>query len=68
MTLEKYNPKRLVIFFRDEIKRWEMSKLFKDGPRIGFMIENVRDKDRSYHALNGINYVVHATTTKKGLN
>ena len=30
LTLKKYNPKRLVIFSRDEMKQWEMKKLFKD--------------------------------------
>jgi UDP-N-acetylglucosamine 4,6-dehydratase len=64
MTLEKYNPKRLVIFSRDEMKQWEMAKLFKDDPRIRFMIGDVRDKDRLYRALDGIDYVVHAAATK----
>ena len=29
MTLERYNPKRIVIFSRDEMKQWEMAKLFE---------------------------------------
>ena len=37
MTL-KYDPKKIVIFSRDEMKQWEMAKLFKDDPRIRFMI------------------------------
>jgi UDP-N-acetylglucosamine 4,6-dehydratase/5-epimerase len=64
MTLEKYNPKKIVIFSRDEMKQWEMAKLFKDDPRIRFMIGDVRDKDRLYRALDGIDYVVHAAATK----
>ena len=64
MTLEKYNPRRLVIFSRDEMKQWEMAKLFKDDPRVRFMIGDVRDKDRLYRALDGIEYVVHAAATK----
>jgi len=64
MTLEKYNPKRLVVFSRDEMKQWEMAKLFKDDPRIRFLIGDVRDKDRLYRALDGIDYVVHAAATK----
>ena len=64
MTLEKYNPKRLVVFSRDEMKQWEMAKLFKDDPRIRFMIGDVRDKDRLYRVLHGIDYVVHAAATK----
>jgi len=48
MTLEKYNPKKIVIFSRDEMKQWEMAKLFKDDPRVRFMIGDVRDKDREW--------------------
>jgi len=64
MTLEKYNPKKLVVFSRDEIKQWEMAKLFKDDSRVRFMIGDVRDKDRLYRVLDGIDYVVHAAATK----
>jgi UDP-N-acetylglucosamine 4,6-dehydratase (inverting) len=64
MTLEKYNPKRLVIFSRDEMKQWEMARLFKDDQRVRFLIGDVRDKDRLYRALDGIDYVVHAAATK----
>jgi UDP-N-acetylglucosamine 4,6-dehydratase (inverting) len=64
MTLEKYNPKKVVVFSRDEMKQWEMAKLFKDDPRVRFMIGDVRDKDRLYRALDGIDYVVHAAATK----
>jgi len=64
MTLEKYNPKKIVIFSRDEMKQWEMAKLFKNDSRIRFMIGDVRDKDRLYRALDGIDYVVHAAATK----
>lgn len=64
MTLEKYNPKRLVIFSRDEMKQWEMAKLFGDDPRVRFFIGDVRDKERLYRALDGIDYVVHAAATK----
>jgi UDP-N-acetylglucosamine 4,6-dehydratase/5-epimerase len=64
MTLEKYNPKRLVIFSRDEMKQWEMQKIYKDSPVVRFFIGDVRDKDRLYRALDGIDYVVHAAATK----
>ncbi|MDC0509314.1 UDP-N-acetylglucosamine 4,6-dehydratase (inverting) [Gammaproteobacteria bacterium] len=64
MTLKKYNPKKIVIFSRDEMKQWEMAKLFKDDPRIRFMIGDVRDKDRLLRALDGIDYVIHAAATK----
>jgi UDP-N-acetylglucosamine 4,6-dehydratase (inverting) len=64
MTLEKYNPKKIVVFSRDEMKQWEMAKLFKNDPRVRFLIGDVRDKDRLYRALDGIDYVVHAAATK----
>ncbi len=64
MTLKKYNPKKIVVFSRDEMKQWEMAKLFKDDPRVRFMIGDVRDRDRLYRVLDGIDYVVHAAATK----
>lgn len=64
MTLEKYNPKKLVIYSRDEMKQWEMAKLFKDDPRVRFFIGDVRDRERLYRALDDIDYVVHAAATK----
>jgi UDP-N-acetylglucosamine 4,6-dehydratase (inverting) len=64
MTLKKFNPKKIVIFSRDEMKQWEMAKLFKDDPRVRFIIGDIRDKDRLYRALDGIDYVVHAAATK----
>lgn len=64
LTLEKYNPKRLVIFSRDEMKQWEMAKLFQGDPRVRFFIGDVRDKDRLYRALDGVDYVIHAAATK----
>ena len=64
MTLAKYNPRRLVIYSRDEMKQWEMAKLYGNDPRVRFFIGDVRDKDRLARALNGIDYVVHAAATK----
>jgi len=64
MTLARYNPRRLVIYSRDEMKQWEMAKKFQGDPRVRFFIGDVRDKDRLYRALDGIEYVVHAAATK----
>lgn len=64
MTLAKYNPERLTIYSRDEMKQWEMAQRFKDDPRVIFIIGDVRDKDRLARALDGIDYVVHAAATK----
>ena len=64
MTLAKYNPRRLVIYSRDEMKQWEMAKLYANDSRVRFFIGDVRDKDRLARALDGIDYVVHAAATK----
>jgi UDP-N-acetylglucosamine 4,6-dehydratase len=64
MTLNKYNPKRLVIYSRDEMKQWDMSQKFAGDPRVRFIIGDVRDKERLTRALDGIDYVVHAAATK----
>ncbi|MBZ8139598.1 UDP-N-acetylglucosamine 4,6-dehydratase (inverting) [Rubrivivax gelatinosus] len=64
MTLARYNPRRLVIYSRDEMKQWEMAKKFQGDPRVRFFIGDVRDRDRLYRALDGIDVVVHAAATK----
>lgn len=64
MTLEKYKPKRLIIFSRDEMKQWQMAKLYGDDPRMRFFIGDVRDRERLYRAMDGVDYVVHAAATK----
>lgn len=64
LTLEKYNPRRLVIYSRDEMKQWEMAKLYGSDSRVRFFIGDVRDKDRLHRALDGVEYVVHAAATK----
>lgn len=64
MTLEKYNPKKVIVFSRDEMKQWEMAKLYGDDPRVRFFIGDVRDRNRLYRAFDGVDYVVHAAATK----
>lgn len=64
MTLKKYNPHRLVIYSRDEMKQWEMAKQFGGDSRVRFFIGDVRDRERLYRALDGVDYVVHAAATK----
>jgi UDP-N-acetylglucosamine 4,6-dehydratase (inverting) len=64
MTLAKYTPKKLIIYSRDEMKQWEMAKKFQDDDRVRFFIGDVRDRERLYRALDGVDYVVHAAATK----
>ena len=64
MVLKNFNPKKIIIYSRDEMKQWEMAKLFPNEPRIRFFIGDVRDKDRLNRAMNSVDYVVHAAATK----
>jgi UDP-N-acetylglucosamine 4,6-dehydratase (inverting) len=64
LTLAKYNPRKIIIFSRDEMKQWEMAKRFQGDPRVRFFIGDVRDRERLYRALDGVDYVVHAAATK----
>jgi UDP-N-acetylglucosamine 4,6-dehydratase/5-epimerase len=64
MTLAKFNPKKIILFSRDEMKQWEMAKKFEGDSRVRFFIGDVRDKDRLNRALDGVDYVVHAAATK----
>ena len=64
-TLEKYKPKKIIIFSRDEIKQWEMAKKFSQYEKtLRFFIGDVRDRNRLYRALDGVDFVVHAAATK----
>lgn len=64
LTLARFNPRKVIIFSRDEMKQWEMAKLFKGDPRVRFFIGDVRDRERLYRALDGVDCVVHAAATK----
>jgi UDP-N-acetylglucosamine 4,6-dehydratase (inverting) len=64
MTLEKYNPKKIIIFSRDEMKQWEMQKIYGTDDRVRFFIGDVRDYRRLRRALDGVDYIVHAAATK----
>jgi UDP-N-acetylglucosamine 4,6-dehydratase len=64
MTLEKYNPKKIIIYSRDEMKQWNMAAKFNQDKRLRFFIGDIRDRDRLYRALDGVDYVVHAAATK----
>ena len=64
MTLKKYNPKKVIIFSRDEMKQWEMAKSFESDDRVRFFVGDVRDRERMYRAVDGVDYVVHAAATK----
>lgn len=62
--LEHAQPKRLVIFSRDELKQYEMQQRWK-APFIRYFIGDVRDERRLTQAMAGIDYVVHAAALKQ---
>lgn len=64
MTLEKYQPEKIIIFSRDEMKQWDMAHKYRNEPRVRFFIGDVRDRERLYRAFDGVDYVVHAAATK----
>lgn len=68
--LENYNPKKIVIFSRDEFKQDVMQKQFKSKypetyNKLRFFIGDVRDKERLIRAFDGIDYVIHAAAMKQ---
>lgn len=63
LTLEKFNPRQIIIFSRDEMKQWMMAQEFLD-PRIDFVIGDIRDKDSLRRVSRGVDFIVHAAATK----
>jgi UDP-N-acetylglucosamine 4,6-dehydratase (inverting) len=64
MTIEKYNPKTIIIFSRDEMKQWDMSQKYLNNTKVKFVIGDVRDLSRLTSAMEGGDFVVHAAATK----
>lgn len=64
IILEKYSPKKLIIYSRDEMKQWNMAQKFKQYENIRFFIGDVRDKERLSRAVTDVDYVIHAAATK----
>ncbi len=65
LALDHLDPKRLVVFSRDELKQYEARQLFNDDPRLRWFIGDVRDQSRLLRAMHGIDYVVHAAALKQ---
>jgi UDP-N-acetylglucosamine 4,6-dehydratase/5-epimerase len=64
-ALENLEPKRIVIFSRDELKQYEVRQKFNDDPRLRWFIGDIRDQHRLTRALHKIDYVVHAAALKQ---
>src|SRR5262245_15879052 len=67
MVTERYTPKRLIIFSRDELKQSELALTYgpEQYPYIRYFIGDVRDRDRLDLALRDVDYVVHAAALKQ---
>jgi UDP-N-acetylglucosamine 4,6-dehydratase len=63
-VLEKFKPRRVVVFSRDELKQYEMQQDF-NSTEIRYFIGDVRDRERLMQAMRGIDYVVHAAAMKQ---
>ena len=65
--LQNHNPRRVVVYSRDELKQFEMGQVLsaEDYPQVRYFIGDVRDKERLYRAMEGIDVVVHAAALKQ---
>ena len=62
--LERYNPNKVIIYSRDELKQYEMAQIY-DAPAMRYFIGDVRDLPRLEKAMNGVDYVIHAAALKQ---
>ena len=62
--LARYNPKRVIVYSRDELKQFEMQHEFSD-PRMRFFLGDVRDKDRLLQATRSVDFIIHAAAMKQ---
>jgi UDP-N-acetylglucosamine 4,6-dehydratase len=65
MMLEEYQPVKIIIYSRDELKQHEMRVHGFDHPSMRYFIGDVRDRDRLERAMNGVDIVVHAAALKQ---
>ncbi len=63
-VLKEHRPRRLVVFSRDELKQFEMQQ-WLNAPNLRYILGDVRDKERLYQALDGVDVVVHAAAMKQ---
>lgn len=66
-VLNKHAPKKLIIFSRDELKQFDMAQLYSEQryPCMRYFIGDVRDRDRLYRAMDGVDIVIHAAALKQ---
>jgi UDP-N-acetylglucosamine 4,6-dehydratase/5-epimerase len=66
-VLQNHKPKKLIIFSRDELKQFDMAQVYSEQryPFMRYFIGDVRDRDRLYRAMDGVDIVVHAAALKQ---
>jgi len=62
--LNRYKPKKIIIFSRDELKQYEMQQVY-NNPCMRYFIGDVRDKERMMQACKGVDYIIHAAAMKQ---
>ena len=67
IILQRYKPRRLIIFSRDELKQFKMAQQFPDSQYncIRYFIGDIRDKERLHRAFSNVDYVIHAAALKQ---
>ena len=62
--LERYRPRKLIVYSRDELKQFEMEQEFNQEC-MRYFLGDVRDRERLVQAMNGVDYVIHAAALKQ---
>lgn len=65
IALDRFSPRKMIVFSRDELKQSEMMGEFPGEERLRFFLGDVRDQQRLRRALDGVNYVIHAAALKQ---
>ena len=63
--LDHHDPRRIVIYSRDELKQYECRQMFNDDSRLRWFIGDIRDLPRLNRAMHTVDYVVHAAALKQ---
>jgi len=64
-VLDHHDPRRVVVFSRDELKQYDARREFQDDPRLRWFLGDVRDRSRLDRAMHGVDFVVHAAALKQ---
>ena len=62
--LDRYQPRKVIVYSRDELKQYEMGQIY-NAPVMRYFIGDVRDLPRLEKAMNGVDYVIHAAALKQ---